>query len=667
MRGEGAVLRASAAAVVAALVTGCGDEANVPQGAGPSVVVAYDEADTSELTPYPSDRYTVAADTLTGLRVAIPPGSPDLVNQPELSATVEELEGMNGFSTTGGVYVTFDGPIDITGIAPPPDDDGTFDGELRDASAYTEPDSPFILVDVDPDSPTRGEAVGLVPRYWEQPADDYYIRDEYSLIAAPAVPLHPGTQYLFVVTDALHAADGTVVGRSPLMDALLEGETQTAYADEVRAGLDELEAGVGVGRERVVLATSFTTATVTTEMFALAETVRAAVPPALVEDWTVKTPLEADGRMMFRGAYEAPEYRQPLPDGRFVISDVGVAEAQGTAALEVFLAVSDATTSEPRTVVIYGHGLGGDKGGVWGTADRLSSMNVAVFGIDSPHHGSRADEGDSELDAVFKFFGIDDTDPDNPTFVIGRARDNFRQMAADQLELVRLIGSLSDLDILPEGNPDGIPDLDTTRILYIGHSFGAVQGATIFALAPEITHATWNVGGAGLMTLLRDSNTFGLIVNGLRPEGVADGAVARFMAMSQAIVDPGDPLVYAPYAVRMEPPGVPGWEPREVLLQEVVDDTIVPNSSTEALARATGLMLMDPIEAVSGLPIVDGPVTANLPQGVTGAMTQFDTINAGELAVHGELIFSAEGHDQYVEFFETGLTDDHATIPPSYP
>ena len=647
-------------------VLGCGDDAIVPEGAPPSVVAIYGEAATTELTPYPSNRYTVAADTATGLRVDIPDSSPDLVNGPELASTVAELEEMNGFSTTGGVYVTFDGPIDVTGIAPPPDDDGTFDGELADALTYTEPSSPLILVDVDPASPNRGQAVGLVPTYWEQPADDFYIRDEYSLIAQPAVPLRPGTRYLFVVTDALKAADGTVVGRAPLMDELLEGKTESAYADEVRAGIDELAQSLGVGKGRIVLATSFTTATVTDEMLALAESIRGSAPPELVEGWTVETPLAPDGRIRFRGVYRANEYRQPLPDGRFVISSDGVPEAQGTEDLEVFMAVSDATTSAPRPVVIFGHGLAGDKDGVWGAAERLASLNAAVFAIDSPYHGSRAAEGSSELDYVFKFFGIDDTDPDNPTFVIGRARDNFRQMAADQLELVRLIGTLSDLDILPEGNPDGIPDLDTSRILYIGHSFGAVQGATIFALAPEITHATWNVGGAGLMTLLRDSNTFSLIVNGLRPEGVADGAVARFMAMSQAIVDPGDPLVYAPYAVREEPAGVPGWVPREILLQEVVDDTIVPNSSTRALARAAGLELIDPIDPVSGLPTRTGPVTANLPEGVTGAMSQFDTIYGGELATHGELYFSPEGRAQYVDFFATGLAEAHATIEPAY-
>jgi hypothetical protein len=172
------------------------------------------------------------------------------------------------------------------------------------------------------------------------------------------------------------------------------------------------------------------------------------------------------------------------------------------------------------------------------------------------------------------------------------------------------------------------------------------------------------VGGDGLMMLLRDSNTFSLIISGLKPKGIPtpDGAVARFMTLTQAIVDPGDPLNYARFA-QLEPfEGVPGWTPREVLLQEVVGDTIVPNSTSRALARATGLVLMDALEPVSGLEAVAGPVSANLASGATGAMSQFDRMNGDTLATHGELIFSAEGQAQYLEFFLSALAAEHATI-----
>jgi hypothetical protein len=288
----------------------------------------------------------------------------------------------------------------------------------------------------------------------------------------------------------------------------------------------------------------------------------------------------------------------------------------------------------------------------------VGERGVAVIAIDSPEHGSRGDASGDVAGSVFGFFGIDN---DTGEFDIGRARDNFRQMAADQLELVRLVDSLGALDLLPEGAPDGVPDLDVSQIFYIGHSFGSVQGPTVFALAPEIKHAVWNVGGDGLMFLLEDSATFSLVVNGLRPPGTADGSLARFMSLAQAIVDPGDPLNYARNALRY--PLVAGAdEPRSLLLQVVVGDTIVPNSSSNAVARAAQLGLMHEVVAVPGLSAVGPSTSANGPNGSTAVVCQFDKMNGDVTANHGELIFSPEAQDQYVELFNSALENGVGTV-----
>jgi hypothetical protein len=635
------------------------------EAAPPGVTAHYGDPATTVLSPYPSNRYTQPADTPTGLALALPQGSPDLLFTPGLETTVGELAAMDGFSTTGGVIVTFDGPIEQRGIAPGPADDPSFPPPA-DARSFMVPESPLMLLDVDPDSPERGRAVGLVCRYWEQPKNEDYVRDEFTLIAAPAVPLRPATRYLFVVTDSLKARSGGPVLRTPQSDELLGGRAIGPYADEVGQALGELETSLGVSRERLALATVFTTASVLDGVKGLSRRARKTPAPALLEPWTVETEPGPDGRVELRAVFEAPEYRTPPPDARWEFDAAGEPVLQDEVGLEVFMAVSNATSSEPRPVVIYGHGLGGDKGGAWGTAERLRDLNAAVFAIDAPHHGSRNEAGEqgAEITAIANFFGLDLA---ASTFVIGRARDNFRQMASDQLELVKLIGSLGDLDVLPPGAPDGIPDLDVSCILYIGHSFGAVQGPTIFALAPEIRHAVWNVGGAGLMMLLRDSNTFSLvIVNALRPPGESDGAVARFMAITQAVVDPGDPLNFARYGA-LEPLGdVPDWTPRDVLLQEVIADTIVPNSTSRALARAAGMVLIDAIDPVSGLDAVASPVVGNLATGATAVMSQFDIINGDVMATHGELIFSPEGRAQYLEFFQTGLSDGRSRVPAGY-
>jgi len=137
--------------------------------------------------------------------------------------------------------------------------------------------------------------------------------------------------------------------------------------------------------------------------------------------------------------------------------------------------------------------------------------------------------------------------------------------------------------------------------------------------------------------------------------------------VTQAIVDPGDPLNYARFGAREQTPFAPNWMPRDILLQEVVDDNIVPNSTSEALARALGLTLVDAIRPISGLPSGAAPLSGNLPGKATGAIAQFDVMNGNQVAEHGGLIFSPEAQAQYVQFFKTGLAAGHATVLPPYP
>lgn len=661
-RGVGSLNDAGLGVIVVALLAGaagCTDETEpAVEEKKPSIEAIFGDGPETQLVPYPSDKYAIAdASTKTGLRVDIGAHNTGDTLLLALPDTVSELNAKDGFSTIGGVAVGFTGAIDIHGIVIDEEADPPVTDPVRDASDYTKADAPFLLVDVDEESPDKGKAVGLLPRWWAQAKDDYYLADEYTLLAQPAVALRPRTKYAFVLMDSLKAADGGAIGRSPQMEAVLSGKDESPYAKEVRDALSTLQGSLPVATEHVVLATAFTTASVHDELLAATGAARKKAAPALLEPWTVETPIEGDGRVRFRAVYEAPEYRGA--DGKWQSGSDGVPVVQKKVGMEVFLAFADGTKSGPRPVVFFAHGLGGTKDGNWGTAGRLADVNAAVFSIDSPEHGSRAVDPSKPLIATFRFFGID---PDTQVFDIEKARDNFRQMASDQLELTRFVGSLGSLDLLPIGAPDGIPDLDTSKILYIGHSFGSVQGPTIFALAPEIKQAVWNVGGAGLMTLLRDSATFGLLVDSMKPVGTADGALGRFFAMTQAIVDPGDPLNYARYGTLEGLPGVAGWEPRDVLLQEVVKDSIVPNSTSELLARTAGLVNMSPVVSVSGLPETEGAVTGNLPGGATGVMSQWDNIEGGKVATHGELIFAPEAQAQYVKFFETGLAAGHATV-----
>jgi hypothetical protein len=97
-----------------------------------------------------------------------------------------------------------------------------------------------------------------------------------------------------------------------------------------------------------------------------------------------------------------------------------------------------------------------------------------------------------------------------------------------------------------------------------------------------------------------------------------------------------------------------------------MDDTIVPNSTSEALPRAMGMTWMSPLLAVSGLPEAERPLSGNGPMGSTLVMSQFDEMEGDNPAQHGELIFAPEARTQYAHFLESGLDGAHAEALPPY-
>ncbi len=616
--------------------TGCSSS-----DAGEPVYALYGSRADTRLTPYPSNRFARRDPTSkTGLRVEIRPETTGdvLARDPAFAGTVSALNRLDGFSTLGPFVVNFSKEIDPAGS-----------------------ERSIALVDVDDASPARGRVMPVVPVYYTTTDSDSTIED-YTLLVHPAEPLRPRTRYVLVVGDGIVAKSGVRIEATDAMRAVLQGEPGE-YAESVRGAMPLVEKATGWKRGGFVLATLFTTESVRDVIEAMGVERRAAPPPRLAAPFTVEQKgMAPDRRVRFTGRYEAPELRRPKPVGTWDVTNDRAA-VQRVAALETYLVFSDATKSGPRPIVIFGHGLGDDKDGTWGTAERLSELGVAVIGIDAPEHGSRSDPptatGKSDLfQSVTGFFAAN---PDTKTFDLEKVRDNFRQMASDQLELVRLIASLKTLDLLPVGAPDGVPDLDTTQILYLGHSFGSVLGPTIGALAPEIRAACWNVGGDGLTTLIRDSGLFSLFIDAFRPPGTPKSEVAKFFAITQAIMDPGDPANYARFATLEAMNGVPSWRAKDVLIQEVKEDRIVPNTSTEILARALGLAQVGPItHEVPSMFRAPAPITGNLPTGATGGLVQFETAN-GTTAAHGDLIFSPEAKKQYVEFFRTALAG-RATI-----
>jgi hypothetical protein len=409
--------RAAFGVVVAIAAAGGCDDADIT----PPIEIQYGAAASTILSPFPSDRYTVADPTSpTGLRVKIDAQTTADPLVTTFPGMVKELALLDGFSTLGGVALTFSGPLDIRGLTTDPKAEPPITDPPRAPDDYKNKDSPLFLIDVDPASPQKGTLFGLVTTYAHQDPDSGLAVD-YTLVAQPSVPLRQRTRYLFCAMRSLKAKSGGGVQPSAEMFRVLGGPPRDDYEKKLGDALAVFETATGHARADVAVATVFTTESVTGELARAAQAARARPAPSQPDPWTVEKPLQPDGRVRFRGTFSAVEYRDPQT-GTWTV-DAGSPKDHGVAKIEAFLAFTQATTKKKRPVVIFQHGLGGDKDGTWGTAERLAELGVAVIGIDSPEHGSRskAPSGD-QLASIEAFLGVD---VEKRTFDIARARDNF--------------------------------------------------------------------------------------------------------------------------------------------------------------------------------------------------------------------------------------------------
>src|SRR5690554_3190964 len=182
-----------------------------------------------------------------------------------------------------------------------------------------------------------------------------------------------------------------------------------------------------------------------------------------------------------------------------------------------------------------------------------------------------------------------------------RTRDAMRQTV---LDLMNLNASIGAMDIDGSGdlvvNPDGTitePDLDPSKVYFIGHSLGAIIGTTFVAVnndpdvqafngnLPKIQGAILGNGGGGVVKLLENSPSIGgaKILPGLQAaagleQGSAD--IEKFFGVMQAMVDSADPINFA---------GAEHMKTLPILSYEAVGgvddakpDLVVPNNALDA-------------------------------------------------------------------------------------
>jgi hypothetical protein len=609
------------------LVAGCGDP--------PPVTAMFEPdppADDFYALPFPNDVWRRGDGTL------------DLARLPTNSLIVDTYraaaEQLDGFGTNQAIYARFEGALD-------PD-------SVPDPEASIAPGAAVYLVDVDPDSPARGQRIPIAARF--RSSGTQTLRGDH-LVARPfpGFGLADGTTYALVITRRLRGAGGGAVLPAPAFEDLLAGRgpAVAAYAPL----LDWLDEPGDDERADVVSAAVFTTQRATAIMPAIRRAVFTAPAPIPTE---VTSLVENMRFEIFTGSYEQvnlqvgePPYRN-APDGEIRIAPDGEAVVQRMETMRFGLTVPAGPT--PPTgfpIAIYSHGTGGDYLSFVqdGTADVLARRGIAVISTDQVLHGPRNPGGDPEID----FFNFA-----NPYAM----RDNILQGAADAWSQLRLVGNLE----IPDD--DRTIRFDPARVFFFGHSQGGVTGPGFVAFEPTLAGAVFSATG-GVLYLSLIYKTAPVDVSMLTQTFVRDEPIDEdnpSLALFQMWAERADGGNYAPLIARTPPIGSDGapLPARNVFQTEGFVDTYTPNPAIEAFAVALGGDVVRTPHtrelagmALRGREVKSPPFASNL-GGATVALAQYDQRPGSD--GHFVVFDIPAASRQAVEFLATLAETGTATI-----
>lgn len=295
-------------------------------------------------------------------------------------------------------------------------------------------------------------------------------------------------------------------------------------------------------------------------------------------------------------------------------------------------------TAAPATgypVVVFQHALGQSRTTLLAIAGRLASLGYAAVAIDAVGHDSRAVRISNNA-ALNCADSAQSQRPDGgPSPVsfpqcyapflspnLAATRDGIRQTVLDQQRLVAALKACGTTDC-------NALKVDGNHILYLGQSLGSIIGGISTSVTTDIKASVLNVAGVDWVDILENTQTLPIqcqLVDGLIDAGILVGQKSNLAAMPPTglcttpdwktqpgylqfkvigrwVLDPADPVNFTRKLAT-----------RKFLIQEVVGDTVVPNSAT--MTQGTFVQLMpgtaDPVTAAPPpLPAASMVITTN--------------------------------------------------------
>lgn len=572
----------------------------------------------------------------------------------------------DGWGVSSAVFVPLTGPIDVSTLPATP-------------AASMEQGASVFLLDIDPASPERGRRFPIEVQILEQ-VDIY--TPENLLAARPVFGFvrRPSTRYALIVTTAILDANGTPLGRSEALHALLEDDD---HFEPLRAALEH----EGIARDTVAGVAMFMTFDHNKTMRELVDWRRASFPAALKTPWTVEE--EYASYQVLRATFDVPVIqtgRRPYRDegeGLIQRDASGDPEVVETQELRLMLAIPKAP--QPRDgwpLLMYLHGSGGEatqfmnrgpldediprseqpappRGS--GPAEYLARRGVASLGFDFGLHGERHDPPDTTGLVFYNLFGNIDATLDNFTIAIMEL-----EMISEIVEGVTIDPTIA--PTLDAGDaPDGLVRFDPERLTAMGQSMGTTLGVPWAGIDPRLDGIIFS-GAGGILVEIALTAVEPVALKGLveLSFGLRDGPEIHLahpaLHAAQNLWDFVDPIAKAPHVIR-DP--APGSKPKHVMMTAGVRDGYFHPRSQAAMAVALGVPLAgEPVEPIlpEALALDDRapatlPLSGNL--GVTAAVLQYEAPNT----LGHYVVFNQPGARHQYTCFAASVGVDGATIP----
>ncbi|MCP4868763.1 MAG: hypothetical protein GY898_08595 [Proteobacteria bacterium] len=554
--------------VLALALLGCPSEPE-PYVASWPTLVCDDLAEAYCGFPFPNNVFTEAADTPTGLRVAL---SPDAL--PNTGTGAYDPTAWNrgdGFSPGGPIFVHLPGATEA-GL-----NDSTDIGASLEAGALS------VVLNLE-----TGEAVP----HWAELDRTTDVDSQRTLLLQPAVRLEDATRYV-VAFRGLSTALGQALPPTSMMEQILAGngpaDRQPLYDEEL---LPALEAA-GWGRDEIQIAWDFTTASrasTTGWLLQMRDVALAEVAdggPAFTID-SVEDDWNPD-HIAFRihGTMQAPRFLTGSEAGATLVFGAdGLPELNGTMDVPFEVLIPNSALAEPKALLQYGHGL-------FGELDQ----------IESEHFRNWIDEyGWVFFAADLKGMASDDEDWVRGVLLSGE----LDRMAAMYDRLHQgFVNWILLMELMQTGmaeHPDFGAYIDPREAQYHGISQGGIMGLVYAAASPHIDRAALGVMGQPYALLLSRSVDF----------------EEFFLALKLVLDDPRDIQLMLGLAQmlwdRVEPSGWSAYveDDKQIFLRDAIGDHQVTTLGAHVMARTLGAAHVDTgIRDVWGLEAVAGTTSGH--------------------------------------------------------